>query len=105
MSEPNGNYIEFSYTDSGYLDVVRSSEGAEARFIYYTYDENATALDEKEFAKTANTELVGLLAQVEMPYADAQENHCKEITRLCRAIGMSLTPLHSTRGLYKLPYE
>lgn len=74
MSEPNGNYIEFSYTDSGYLDVVRSSEGAEARFIYYTYDENATALDEKEFAKTANTELVGLLAQVEMPYADAQEN-------------------------------
>lgn len=53
---------------------MRSSEGAEARFIYYTYDENATALDEKEFAKTANTELVGLLAQVEMPYADAQEN-------------------------------
>ena len=25
MSEPNGNYIELSYTDRGYLDVVRSS--------------------------------------------------------------------------------
>lgn len=74
MSEPNGHYIEFAYTDDGYLSVVCSDEGAEARFVYYTYDENATALDEKEFAKTANIELVGLLAQIEMPYADAQEN-------------------------------